>query len=221
MDQKLEKWIKWIGQIKRDVVDLSTVRQVHAEFAKIVMNNPIVNLDNLFFWYINRTYYSTLLSGIRRHDQDKDYSASLVNLLQEIVENPKVYCKKAYDRPQDANYNECGLLDAPQNKYSDTTGEYLNIDLVSIDLAEIKQKIKSCCDYVDRRIAHLDSRPMDNIKTPNEKEVDECVNLINQLFHKYNCLLTRTDTDTIVHDSSNWQKLFRMPWIVEKQGSPA
>jgi hypothetical protein len=171
MNPKLTKWIKWIGLIKKDIVHLSTIHKVHADFVSIVKSNPIVNQENLFFWYIEQTYYSCILSGVRRHDIDKMCSASLANLLKDMIANPIKYNKNEYDRPEDKTFCEFGLIDNPE--YADSTGSYLNEKLLKNDYSQLTQSIKSCCDFVDRKIAHLDARPMNTIFPPDYSTIND------------------------------------------------
>ena len=216
MNEQLAKWIRWITLIKEDVVNLATVRDVRRKFIEIVLNNPEINKDNLFYFYIDKTYYSFVLSSIRRHDKCKFGSASLLNLLKDIIDNPKIYALNEYDTEDDIEYNRCGIIDVPQ--YADETGTYLNIELVKIDLSELQDKINNCCNYVDRRIAHLDPKGLTGgIKKPNEKEIDECVDIINALFIKYNGILTRTTTNTVTYEVGNWKSIFTKPWVIEKK----
>lgn len=216
MDDKLAKWIRWITLIKEDVVNIATVRDVRTKFNEIILNNSEINKDNLFYFYIDKTYYSFILSSIRRHDKSKYDSASLLNLLREIIDNPKTYTLNEYDTQEDVEYNRCGIIDVPQ--YADETGNYLNIELVKNDYSELEGKINNCCNYVDRCIAHLDPRVLKGgPKKPNEKEIDECIDIINSSFIKYNVILTRTTTETISYELGNWKSIFLKPWILEKK----
>lgn len=213
MNEKLAKWIRWITIIKKDVVNIVTIRDVRRKFIEIILKNPEINRGNLFYFYMDQTYYSFILSNIRRHDKCKFGSASLINLLSEIIDNPKTYTLDEYDTEEDKVYNRCGIIDLPE--YAEENKLFLNIELVKIDLFKLQEKINNCCNYVDRLIAHLDPKGLTGgIKKPNEKEIDECVDTINTLFVKYNGILTRTSTDTVIHSINNWELMFIKPWKI-------
>jgi IMP cyclohydrolase len=43
--------------------------------------------------------------------------------------------------------------------------------------------------------------------------VNDCIKIIDNTFVKYNGLLTRTSTDTIIHDVKRWQNMFKNAWV--------
>ena len=89
MDQKFEKWNKWICTIYEDVVKLVEHQQIFGKVQDIIKANPEIQKPNEFYRFLEDTYGAFIAIGIRRQIKPQK-GGSLVGLLEDIRENPSV-----------------------------------------------------------------------------------------------------------------------------------
>ncbi len=84
LDQKLEKWIKWIRAIHEDIRLLAWTTAIYNETYSVVTSNDAVNIPNPFLGWLSHCYSRTALMGLRRQlDHHRD-AISMWKLLSEI-----------------------------------------------------------------------------------------------------------------------------------------
>lgn len=66
LDQKLEKWIRWIRVIQEDIQPLVIAKDVFRSIQDLIKANPKIQKPTLFYWYMGATYAAYALMGIRR-----------------------------------------------------------------------------------------------------------------------------------------------------------
>jgi len=83
---------------------------------------------------------------------------------------------------------------------------------VDKDLSELQNKSKVIKGYVDKTIAHLDNSKA--YKLPTYKELNDCLDYLEELLKKYLRLFRPTHFPTIVPVYQyDWMVIFRRPWI--------
>lgn len=56
MEQRIEKWNKWLEKIDQDVSFLLSNQSIFRKFQKIVDNNPKIQSPNVFYAFLADTY---------------------------------------------------------------------------------------------------------------------------------------------------------------------
>jgi hypothetical protein len=84
MQQKIEKWQRWINRICDQVTMLMTYRIYNARYLIIVNANPDLPPSNGFLTYFRAIYAEGAAMGIRRQAASHPDSISLRRLLDEL-----------------------------------------------------------------------------------------------------------------------------------------
>lgn len=210
MDQKFEKWERWLETTCNEVMDLVRSKHIFWELGNIVKNNPKIQKPNSFYKFVGETYFAYVIMGIRRQiNPDKD-SISFVGLLQEIVEMPCVLSRERFvglyerDAQFEANHDFA--------QFAREDADYIDPDLVQQDLDKLKELGSAVKDFADRQIAHYDKRSAK--KVPSFGELDDCIDYLADLTKKYWLLFNAKALDLLVMPIvDNWEEIFRQPWI--------
>ena len=75
MDQKFEKWDKWIETIYYEVVELVIKRQIFEKVQDIIRRNPSIQKPSSFWSFLEHTYIAYSIMAVRR--QIKSHSDSI------------------------------------------------------------------------------------------------------------------------------------------------
>jgi hypothetical protein len=212
MDQKLEKWGKWIDAIYNDMVSSAASREIYEETKRIIINNPtLADGPTFFFNRLTRWYADSAIMGLRRHLKIDGDSISLAGLLQDIAENPKSLSRTHFvslsDKPAMHPH-----LNRTFDKYAGQGAEHVSSEAVKQELDEFRKRSKQCEEYADRLVAHLDKRWVKD--PPTFQEFYEVVDFAETLLKKYTLLIRgsslRSVTPVVLED---WTTIFRVPWL--------
>jgi len=173
---------------------------------------------------IRNIYAASALMGVRKQVKiDKD-SISFARLLQEICDTPKTLSRKRFF----ANYKgstvekiaklmESTVEDFESRNFDQFAGKtvnYVDPELIELDLKKLKLEAQKCEEYADRRVAHFDKRVICNI--PTYEELDSCVDYLEILMKKYYLLFRASALTSILPVSQNrydWKVIFKEVWI--------
>ena len=64
--QKLGKWLKWMQTIQDEIIPLLSDVKVFWEVQDIIRQNPHIQKPSYFYRYLERSYISHALVGLRR-----------------------------------------------------------------------------------------------------------------------------------------------------------
>lgn len=93
---KIDKWKIDIKKISDDVTNLVENRFIYNQIVGITKANSTISHPNVFWDFFKNNYVaSQVLSICNQVDSDKD-SLSLLNLLNEIFNNPELVTKEWY-----------------------------------------------------------------------------------------------------------------------------
>ena len=213
MKQRFEKWNGWLSVIRDDVEMLLEHREIFRGLMEIVRRNPNLQIqkNNPFVRFVGNTYKAFIATTVRRQLK-RNQDNSFVELLCEIKDTPHLLSRKRFvDLFPQSKYKEADFIFTQE--FSGTSKDYIDTVGVKQDLKTLKALGKKLEDFTDKRIAHYDRQPPENI--PTFKEVDACIDCLIELIKKYWFLFMgekiEDDLGPVLED---WQDIFREPWIL-------
>lgn len=212
MDQKFEKWERWLETIRVEVTDLVRSKHIFWKLGDIVKNNPKIQKPNSFYKFAGDTYFAYAVMGIRRQIKPHKDSVSFAGLLQEIIEMPCVLSRKRFV----ALYERDAQFEANHDftEFAQGNAEHIDPNKVQQDLDKLKKLGREVEPFANKRIAHYDKQLVENV--PSFGELDACIDFLAELTEKYWLLFKAVDirndwVPTPIED--HWEEIFRQPWI--------
>ena len=196
MDQKFEKWKKWLDEIYDQVVDLVTNRRSFSEVWTIVNLNPKIQKSNTFYKLLDDTYAAYGISAIRRQIKPHKDSISFAGLLEEIINIPDVLSRKRFVSLYPPNMQNI-TNDIFDQEFAAKSMNHIDPNIAQRDLDRLKthgknvEKFNTVEDFGDKRVAHYDKRAPKH--TPTFAELDACIDYLEELTRKYWLLFKASD----------------------------
>jgi len=215
MDPKLKKWLGWLDIIKGEVSELMVAKHIFHEVHKLIDANPKLHQPSSFYDYLSRTYISHAVIGLRRQVKCDPQSVSLARLLNEMMETPQTFTRQYYVGLYKGSTVE-HFANHDFEKYADPGAPNIDPTRVATDLTALRESLRRCEDFADKRIAHRDKREPKELPTFNE--VDSCIDLLDSLYVKYFLLFHASHMDSLLPVwQYDWKSIFRVPWIDETE----
>ena len=220
MDQKHEKWTKWIDIIYWEVVNLVNKRRCFRELQDVIRQNPNIQKPCSFWTFCDHTYIAYSIMACRRQIKTQTDSISLKGLLEEIIETPYVMSRELFvnlyreDIRDEAN-------DIFDQYFSGGYKDHIDPIIVQRDLCKLKShggKSGKLEEFADRVFAHRDKRES---KIPTFKELDDCIDTLEKLTRKYRLLIEASDAgeSMVIKSIEDYsEEIFRQPWILPDYG---
>src|SRR5260370_38591736 len=159
MQQKLEKWLKWLGEIHKDAEDLLESQHMFLTYIEIVKKNPDIESPADYHWWIRNNYISFIAMSIRRQAEWKDPDIiSLGKLLKELEENPEVVTREWYKKTFSYDWDDVDFTKAAGE------GDYFNPEIAKKDLTTLTTLSQNITQFADRKIAHKSKQPVPIVK---------------------------------------------------------
>lgn len=214
LKQKHQKWLKWIKKIKNEAVNIHFVNKMYWELQEIIKNNNEVNKPNELFFYLHQTYTLSILSLIRRTIKPGNNSISFIGLLEEMINSPQAFSRKDFK----AIYsNSIDYFKEKSDEWFDgwsgTNIDYIDPNVIQIDLDELKFKASNCLEHADRTIAHLDKRGASQPLLHDE--INDITQFIFELMNKYHVLFTGESIAEPIF--GNWKRIFENAWVQREE----
>ena len=149
--------------------------------------------------------------GLRRQIKTDDNSISLASLLEDIIATPEVLSRRYYvSRYKGSSVED--LADGDFDRFSGPGAPHIDASMVAADLSRLREASAKCEDFADKRVAHRDRREPKSLPTYNE--VDACIDLLDELFAKYQRVFHAKASETLLPTwQYDWKSIFRTPWI--------
>ena len=194
MDPQVEKWHEWCdGTIKNNVFTMYIQRDAWEEVSALLKENA-ENLPESYWWqFMFDTYAHTAAMAVRRQADTHPDAASLGRLISEIADHPG-----KLKRDEWSALNEGDPLTSEEDRYwrlvaEETWAEnfggevetHLDPAIPRADLERLTEAAREDKDFVDRHVAHADSRAASATVTLTLNEVHDAVSVIGELFVKY------------------------------------
>ena len=214
MDQQLNKWQSWLETIESEVTDLTMAKYMFGGVRSLIESNPLLHQPSSFYDYLAQTYVSHVVIGIRRQTKVQSESISMARLFKEMIEAPQVLTRAHFVDMYKGIPMKRGA-DGDFDMFSVPGDPHIDPLRVRTDLARLKDALKRCEDFADKRIAHRDMR--EPTQPPTLREIDACVELLDQLCVRYILLFRATFMDTLLPTSQyDWAAIFKVPCILSE-----
>ncbi len=224
---KLEKWLKSMQTIQGEIIPLLSDVKVFWGVQDIIRQNSHIQKPSYFYRYLERSYISHALAGLRRQIKPQKGSISFVGLLKDIAENPtelsfSYYLSIRKSESDLQRFQESGvpfsyreMIEEEFKKYADPNCHHICPKMVESDLKKLKETAKTCEDFADKRIAHSDKR--DPKSVPTFAELDDCLKLLDKTYVKYYHLFYAESMQTLDAEFQyDWKAIFYEPWLVRE-----
>lgn len=212
-----QKWSEWLVTICDDVRSLVLSRKIFWEIQRIIDANAKLQKQPRLFnrWLaINYGVFATI--GIRRQLDCDCRSVSLVRSLTEL----EIALHKRPDILSRANfvktYYQSMQREKAEREYDALVGagaQRLDATFVRCDLDRFRvaADTKAVRDFVNKRVAHWDEVAVPRVTFD---EVDAALDMLVDLVEKYRRLLTGPGSSVEPAElSSDWKRIFTMPWV--------
>jgi len=214
MNARLIKWTKWLKVIHDDIQSLLINRNIFWEVQKIIRNNKDIQKPSSFYQYLGDTYVAYSAIAIRRQIKHDNQSISFARLLSEIMEDPiplsRTYFKSLYVGSVVETF-----ADRDFDKFTGANKDHICPRMVRNDLEALKLQAKKIEDFADKRIAHHDKKQPKSL--PTFSEVDDCINLLDQLYVKYHLVFHASSMTSLMPVYQyDWKAIFEVPWLPKR-----
>ena len=225
--QKLEKWLEWMQTIQGEIIPLLSDVKVFWGVQDIIRQNSYIQKPSYFYRYLESSYISHALAGLRRQIKPQKSSISFVGLLKDIAENPTElsFCYYLSIRKSESDlqrFQKSGvpfsyreMIEEEFKRYADLNYQHICPKMVESDLKKLKETAKTCEDFADKRIAHWDKRYPKSV--PTFAELDDCLKLLDKTYVKYYHLFYAESMQTLDSEFQyDWKAIFYQPWLVRE-----
>ena len=212
MDQKFEKWDRWICTIYKDVVKLVEHQQIFGKVQDIIKANLEIQKPNEFYRFLEDTYGAFIAIGIRRQIKPQK-GGSLVGLLEDIRENPSVMSRERFVELYRTDM-QSGASRTFDERFSGSCTNHIDPAIVQRDLDELEAHTCKVEKYADKCVAHTDKQVP---PIPTFAELDPPIDCLKKLVIKYvfllkaECLTNNFVPPFITEE--DMEMIFNVPWI--------
>lgn len=216
----IKRWKNLIEETTNDIADLVEDRYVFNEITSIVKKNQKLNKDNLFWDFLRTNYVASMVLGVCRQADINKNSLSLVNLLNEIFENPEVIIKEwfvaQYQKGKQGETKRAvvrqGEADFEKNF---GRGNFIEPSIIYSDIGSLLYCTREIKKFRNKRIAHKDKNHKLKFNV-NFNDLNKAIDALEQTTIKYNLLLNQSgyiDSTLLPAIQYDWQEIFRIAWI--------
>jgi|SRR6266850_1891284 len=216
MDQKLQKWIRWLKVLHDEIQQLLIAKNIFWEVQEIIKSNKEIQKPSAFYEYLGNTYVSHSVIGMRRQLKVDPQSISFARLLTEMSVNPEVVSRKYYTAMYAGSVVE-DRADRDFDRFSGPGAPHISKTMVLKDLQDLRNAGQDLEQFADRRVAHRDKRGLKS--PPRFKDGDAFIELLDRLYVKYHLLFHAAAMDSLMPTYQyDWKEIFREPWIPSEDG---
>lgn len=206
------------GTIYKDVVDNARSRRVFRETVEIVKNNPDLQVHSEFYSIFIKGYVNDVLLYIRRQTDRTKGVDGLKKLLENMKRNHQqitrsflvgIYKECYPDPPMSDEAGQMGH--AHFERFAGATVDFADPALIQADIDRLEAIHSACSEFVNNRIAHLNTKVPSTI--PTFAEIEGWLDEIREMFVKYYGLIHGSHVNVEPVLTHDWKAIFRIPWI--------
>jgi hypothetical protein len=211
MDQKLQKWIKWLKLINEEITQLVIARDIFWSVQELIKKNKDIQKPSSFYEYFANTYIAFIVMGIRRQIKNDQQSISFVRLLSEIADQPQIISREYFKSLYKGSTVEF-LADNDFNQFCKNPGdEFISREMVIDDICRLREVARILEDFADKMVAHLDKKKPKII--PSFQNVNEAIDFLDKLYIKYHLMFHAESMETLMPVYQyDWKQIFDFPW---------
>ena len=211
MSSKIDKWRRWLGEIKQQVYSVMQSRHVYNETVAIIHANKSLPKTSVFYGQLQVWYADSVIMAIRRQAKIDRQAISLARLMDEMRENPELISRE-YWTDLCKGYVVEEFSDRMFDHLAGRGAKHVDPTVVEADLVRFRNSLRSCERWADKRVAHFDAGKAP--KPPTFGELDEALESLDEMLKKYFNLVT---ADAIAFTTPeiqyNWKRIFEHPWM--------
>ena len=208
------RWRRWLPAMKSDLQDLLGRREIFWDLQDLAEENPEILNPGSFFDWMCRSHVIALTVGVRSFVDFDRRSRSLARLLYEMLESPGVISRAWHVRMYRGTPigEEFGHM-----SFNASVGKgraFLPQTAIRSDLRRIEDASERVRRFVNKRVAHRAS-PGAIRRMPRLNELDNALDTLDQVFCKYNLLLTATGSSSLhATRQYDWREVLWEPWVL-------
>jgi hypothetical protein len=222
-DSRIDKWVRWLSIIEKDIYELLMLRYVFWEVEKIIKANRKIQTDGYFFQWLGITYSKTASICVRRQLDSNARVITLGRLLSEIQRSPAVLSlsrfESFYTKDHDTRTEEQRMFynlektraEKEFRQFSGKVKVHVDPASVSKDLVRLERTCYPILKYVNKRVAHRDKKEFTALPTFNE--LDRAIQTVFDVFKKYVLLLRGEMFDFVIEPQWDWKEVFKVAWL--------
>lgn len=213
--ERRARLIGWLDKIPSDVEDLLLDDHIFWELQNIVDGHShFASSSGLFTQWTASAFAQATAVGIRRQAKCDEHSASLKRFLREVQKYPCLVSRVHYLGLFQGKDQDC--IQAAHEEFDEIGGvDADNISSTTIvgHLDELERGVNRIEHYVDRRIAHYDSRGLSRPE-PKYGDLSDGLKSLERIVLFYKQFLQGAGmTSLLPMISFDWQDVFRFAWI--------
>lgn len=206
--------IGWLEVVYQDVQDLLLDEHVFWELQDIVRRNSRFSASSgLFTQWMFTAFVQATAVGVRRQAKADGDSVSLKRFLLEVQKYPTLVSRQHYMSLFDGRHQD--LIEAGEWDFDQIAGKaepHITQTTVADHLRKLDGALKGIEHYVDRRVAHYDTRGLAQ-PTPTLGDLSDALKTIERLVTLYWQLLKGAATTTLLPTIQyDWRNIFRFAW---------
>lgn len=215
--ETFQRWINWVSKIRDDLEGIINYQQICRHFEDVVnanLDHIKANNGKIFCDFIRQCYAINAAACIRRHTKNEKDSISLMRLLDQIKKSADQFTYEFYlmqypINPIEPPWQKSTFLNFSKNKKS------ISAEIIQEDMQKIEDIATKVSDFVDRFIAHLDQRGLEEKITYND--LSNSLDLFNRITCRYLSFISSAGYVTLQPTIQiDWEKIFTVPLDMRK-----
>ncbi len=209
------RWRTWLPNMEAELTQLMGKREIFWKLQEIAKENPKILDPDAFFEWLCTNYVVAMSMGVRRFADRSKNVRSLWRMLYEILEHPGVIARHSHVSlyPNTSNSVNFERANLTFDNIAGVSRKHLLQRDVRKDLRELEDSSDRVRRFVNKRLAHLTAAG-ELRKIPKFNELDISLDNIDQIFCKYNLVLTALGLQTTCATKLfTWEKVFYDAWI--------
>lgn len=214
MQQRIEKWVRWLKASERQISNLVVYDHVYSETIEILKANPELSKPSIFYDFLFASYAASAVMGVRRQVKSHKDSYSLRGLLDEIQDNPTLLTRDYYRSLYEDSFHPFPpIIDTEFDHFCASPGAaHIDPALVCSDIASLESAVSKIEPFADKVVAHHDRQ--EPTQPPNWIDLSNAIKTLEQICLRYRLLLTARGGDSMVPAFQyDWKAIFYTPWI--------
>lgn len=211
MNDRYEKWRRWMAAIYSEVVDVVVHRHIFTETVELVKaHSELRDRPSTFFQFMKSGYATLATTAVRRQGTSHKDSVSLLRLLKEMANTPEALTCARYK----AAFPTWRTADEFFGRFADASGKKLDAAPIKRDAQRLQEAVQATVAYADQRVAHLDERSLRyEFTRPTYADLDGALEALEDLAKKYQRLLNGSVPDeTLPTWQYDWMAIFDYSW---------
>ena len=212
--QLRKKWKRWIGIIGHDLANNLTSSDIHEEIRHIIITlNERIQAPSLLYNWLVDNYVDSITIRVRRLTDHDTRCISLYRLIEDISKNHEAITRDYYVSRYHKQMREEGFADRDFDRFANKGNNLISEYKLRKDMRRLDKNTDRIRKFVNKWIAHCDLQHK-KLTARTHKDINDSLKSIDELFCKYNMLVTRGGMRTAKPVLQfDWKEPLRHAWI--------